>query len=106
MTSPAAARPEPLVTRAFVILAITALVFFVAGGVVLPVVAPFATGPLGTDEVGAGIAYGAFAVGALVLRPVVGWAADRFGRRPLLVSGALMSVAALAFHLVVDSSIG
>ena len=95
--------PTELLTRSFVILGMTSLVFFVAGGVVLPVVSQFATGPLRTDEIGAGIAYGAFAVGALVLRPVVGWAADRFGRRPLLIAGALMSVGALAVHLVVDT---
>lgn len=93
----------PLVTRSFVVLTATSLVFFVAVGVVLPVVAPFATGPLGSDEVGAGFAYGAFSIAALLLRPVVGWAADRFGRRPLLIVGALISVGALAFHLVVDS---
>jgi MFS family permease len=93
----------PLLTRSFVVLGITSLVFFVAGGAVLPVVGPFATGPLGSDEIGAGVAYGAFAIGALVLRPVVGWAADRFGRRPLLLAGALMSVGALAVHLVVDT---
>jgi MFS family permease len=92
-----------LVTRSFVALAATALAFFVAAGVVLPVVAPFAIDRLGSDEAGAGFAYGAFSVAALVLRPVVGWAADRFGRRPLLVVGALISVGALAFHLMVDS---
>ena len=100
-------RPEEtaprLVTPAFIALAATALVFFIAGGVVLPVVTPFAIDRLGSDEIGAGFAYGAFSVAALVLRPVVGWAADRFGRRPLLVVGALTSCAALAFHLVVDS---
>jgi MFS family permease len=95
--------PAPLVTRSFLLLAATALVFFVAGSVVLPVVTPFAIGPLGSDAVGAGFAFGAFAVGALVLRPFVGWAADRFGRRPLLLVGACLSVGALAFHLVVDS---
>ena len=92
-----------LVTPAFIALAATALAFFVAAGVVLPVVTPFAIDRLGSDEVGAGFAYGAFSVAALVLRPAVGWAADRFGRRPLLVVGALISVAGLAFHLVVDS---
>ena len=92
-----------VLTRPFVILGITSLVFFVAGGVVLPVVAPFTTGPLHSDEIGAGIAYGAFAVGALVLRPVVGWASDRFGRRPLVIAGALMSCGALVVHLFVDS---
>jgi MFS family permease len=93
----------PLVTPAFIGLAATALAFFVAAGVVLPVVTPFAIDRLGSDAVGAGFAYGAFSVAALILRPVVGWAADRFGRRPLLVIGALISVAGLAFHLVVDS---
>jgi MFS family permease len=103
MSTAEPAVPTPLVTRSFLILAATSLVFFVAGSVVLPVVTPFATGPLGSDAIGAGFAFGAFAVGALVLRPVVGWAADRFGRRPLLLVGALLSVGALAFHLVVDS---
>jgi MFS family permease len=92
-----------LVTRPFIALAATALAFFVAAGVVLPVVTPFAIDRLGSDAVGAGFAYGAFSVASLVLRPVVGWAADRFGRRPLLFVGALISVAGLAFHLVVDS---
>ena len=104
MTTSAGDAPEArLLTRSFVILGLTSLVFFVAGGVVLPVVAPFAIGPRGSDEIGAGIAYGAFAVGALVLRPVVGWASDRFGRRPLIVAGALMSCAALVMHLFVTS---
>jgi MFS family permease len=100
---PGLATPKPLLTRSFVLLGAASLVFFVAGGIVLPIVTPFATGPLLSDEIGAGIAYGAFSVGALALRPVVGWAADRFGRRPLLIAGALMSIGALAFHLVVDT---
>jgi MFS family permease len=103
MTGPADAAAPRLLTPAFLVLGLTSLVFFVAGGVVLPVVAPFTIGPLGSDAVGAGIAYGAFAVGALVLRPVVGWASDRFGRRPLIVAGALMSCGALVVHLFVDS---
>jgi MFS family permease len=103
MTGPADAAAPRLLTPAFLVLGLTSLVFFLAGGVVLPVVAPFTIGPLGSDAVGAGIAYGAFAVGALVLRPVVGWASDRFGRRPLIVAGALMSCGALVAHLFVDS---
>jgi len=105
--APAApSEPAPeigLVTPAFLALAGSALVFFVAGGMVLPVVGPFAIGPLGSDAAGAGLAFGAFAGAALIMRPLVGWAADRFGRRPLLIGGALLSVAALALHLAVDS---
>ena len=98
------APPEvALVTPAFLALAGAALVFFVGGGMVLPVVGRFAIGPLASDAAGAGLAFGAFAGASLVMRPVVGWAADRFGRRPLLIGGALLTIAALALHLAVDS---
>ncbi|HYH92202.1 MAG TPA: MFS transporter [Candidatus Saccharimonadales bacterium] len=89
-----------LFTPTFAVLFAAALAFFAAGSVVLPVASRFATGPLGADAVGVGISIGAFAVAALVLRPVVGWASDRFGRRPLLLGGCLLTVAALALHLV------
>ena len=101
---PEAAAIEPgLVTGPFLALAGAALVFFIGGGIVLPVVGPFAIGPLGSDPAGAGLAFGAFAAAALLMRPVVGWAADRFGRRPILIGGALVTVGALALHLAVDS---
>ena len=37
---------------------------------------------------------------SLLLRPIVGWSSDRFGRRPLLIGGSLITVAALALHLI------
>lgn len=92
---------ERLVTPTFVALAAATLAFFVAAGIVLPVVAPFAREQLGADELGVGLAFASFSIAALILRPVVGWASDRFGRRPLLIGGALMTVGALALHLVV-----
>ena len=49
------------------------------------------TGPVGSDKSGAGLAFGAFAVSALILRPFAGRLADTRGRRPLLVGGALIS---------------
>ncbi len=94
-----AARP-PLLTRPFILLGAATLAFFVQGGIVLPAQAPFARDVLGADGLGTGIAIGAFAVSSLVLRPFVGWASDRFGRRPLLLVGSLLTVAALALHLV------
>jgi len=95
--------PTRLVTPGFLILVAAALAFFTGGGIVLPVASRFADGPLGADSTGVGIAIGAFAVGALVMRPVIGWASDRFGRRPVLVGGGLLTLVALGFHLVADT---
>lgn len=94
---------ERLLSRPFAALFVAALVFFTAGGIVLPVSPRFAIGPLGADATGAGIALGAFAIASLVVRPVVGWASDRFGRRPLLLLGSVLNVVGLLGHLVVGS---
>ena len=91
---------ERLITPPFLALAAATLAFFIAGGLVLPIAPQFAKFALGADSTGVGVAIGAFAVAALVLRPLVGWSTDRFGRRPLLVGGSLITVAALALHLV------
>ena len=103
MTDRSLAERPPLFGRPFVLLWIAAFSFFTAGNTVLPVSSRFAAGPLGADSAGVGLAIGVFSVAALVLRPVVGWASDRFGRRPLLILGGSLTVAALALHLVVTS---
>ena len=94
---------DRMVTRPFVVLVVAGLAFFTAGSAVLPVASQFAEGPLDASTIGVGVAIGAFAIGSLLLRPVVGWGSDRYGRRPMLVFGALLSIAALGLHLVVDS---
>lgn len=96
---PAGAR---LVTPAFLALSIATLAFFIAGGLVIPIAPRFAKLEIGADSFGVGVAIGAFSVAALVLRPLVGWSSDRFGRRPLLIGGSLVTVAGLALHLVAN----
>jgi len=101
--SGAATSPTPaarLVTPAFAALLAAALAFFTAGGVVLPVATRYAAGPLGADPAGVGFSIGVFAIAALAMRPVVGWASDRYGRRPLLLLGGALTVVALGMHLV------
>jgi MFS family permease len=92
-----------VISPAFVALAIATLAFFVAGGIVLPVASLYARGPLGTDAAGVGVALGSFSIAALVMRPFVGWASDRFGRRPLLIGGSAVTVVALLLHLPATS---
>jgi MFS family permease len=102
MTGPIPA-PTRLRSPAFVRLFLAILAFFTAGGIVLPVAARYVDGPLGADALGVGIGIGAFSVAALLLRPVVGWASDRYGRRPNLLVGGGLTVIALVAHLAVDS---
>ena len=56
MTRPPSTAPDRLFTRAFVAVFAAALVFFVSGGIVLPIAPRFAVGPIGADAIGFGIA--------------------------------------------------
>ena len=96
-------RPAPLLTPAFLLLAVADLAYFTAAGVAIFTLPLYVTGPLGSDEAGAGIAFGAFAVTALVLRPFAGRASDVHGRRPLLLGGALLAAVTMALTAHVDS---
>jgi MFS family permease len=86
---------ERLVTPAFVRLTLADVAYFTSTGVSIYALPLWVTGPVGSDKSGAGLAFGAFAVSALILRPVAGRLADTRGRRRLLVGGALISAVGL-----------
>lgn len=94
---------EPLFTRAFIALGVAELAYFTAVGVSIYALPLFVTGPVGGSEGAAGLAFGAFAISALVLRPYVGRLADSGGRKPLLVGGALLATAGLVATGYVDN---
>ncbi|RPF28925.1 MFS transporter [Georgenia muralis] len=94
-TLPTASR-ERLFTRPFVMLGLAELAYFTADGVAIYALPLYVTGPLGADTAAAGLAFGAFAVVALVARPFAGRVADTRGRRPSLVAGALLCAACMA----------
>ena len=56
----------------------------------LPVVPRYVDKQLGGNDVAVGVAVGALAVGAILLRPLAGRIGDRFGRRVLMVGGAFV----------------
>ena len=82
---------ERLLTPAFIRLTLADAAYFTSTGIAIYTLPLWVTGPVGSDKSGAGLAFGAFAVSALLLRPVAGRLADTRGRRPLLVGGALIS---------------
>lgn len=101
MTAPPRSGTGPrLATPAFVVLAAATLAFFVAGGLILPIAPRFAKVALEADALGFGLSIGSFSIASLVLRPVVGWSADRFGRRPLLIGGSILTIGGLLLHLL------
>ena len=94
---------DRLFTPAFVRLSVGELAYFTAAGVAIYALPPYVTGPVGSDTAGAGLAFGAFAVTALVLRPYAGRLSDRVGRRPLLVGGALLAAVMMVLTAFADT---
>jgi MFS family permease len=80
-----------------------ALLAFIAIGAALPVLPTFVRGPLHAGDVAVGVVVGAFAITAVVARPVAGRLADSRGRRIVLVVGALVMALGGAIYLVSKS---
>lgn len=85
---------ERLITGPFMFVTATAFVFFIYIGMLIPIVPLFIEGPLEAGEFGIGLTIAIFAITAICARPFLGRLADRYGRRILMVCGAV--VAALA----------
>lgn len=94
---------EPLVTPRFVALALAELAYFTADGVAILALPLHVTGPLGGSEAAAGLAFGAFAVTALLARPFAGRLTDTRGRMPLMMVGAAIAAVGLALTAYADS---
>lgn len=89
---------EPLLTRRFVIVALSGLLYFIAIGTLLPVVPRYVDKRLGGNDVAVGVA-----VGAILLRPLAGRVGDRYGRRVLMVTGALVVAITAAIAGLVEA---
>ena len=94
---------ERLLTAAFIRLTLADVAYFTSTGVAIYTLPLWVTGPVGSDKSGAGLAFGAFAVSALILRPFAGRLSDTKGRRPLLVGGAILSAIGMLATAYADS---
>ena len=97
------AAEDRLLTPRFILIIATGLAYFLAIGMMVPTVPVFVERSLGGDSVAVGIAVGSFAVGAIVLRPFAGRIGDRYGRRILIIGGALIVAAAWTLVLAASS---
>ena len=56
---------------------------------------------LGANDTQIGVIYGATAVASIAMRPFVGTAMDRYGRRPVIIFGNILNVAFILLYLTV-----
>ena len=73
---------------------------FLAVGAVLPVLPRYVHGPLGRGDIAVGIVIGAFALAAIVTRPIAGRIADARGRRTVVFAGTIALAVAGALYFV------
>lgn len=90
---------EPkLWSRNFIFIIMTSLFTFVGFQMLLPTVPVFAK-KLGGSDAEAGLVVGIFALSALLVRPLSGYALDRFGRKELLFAGLIIFIiSVIAYH--------
>jgi MFS family permease len=86
---------DQLLTPAFVLVTAAALSYFVALGILAPVLPRYVEDELGGGGLAVGAAVGAFAVSAALLRPAVGRIGDVRGRRVLVMGGGLVAGASI-----------
>jgi MFS family permease len=99
-TSELSEKRPSLFTPAFTALTLASLAYFTAAGMLIPALPRFVAGPLGGGNLAVGVAFGAFSVSAVLLRPAAGVYGDRRGRRPLMLVGAsLFAASVLAYGL-------
>ena len=97
------ASDERLITPAFVRITGSALAYFIAIGVLAPVLPRYVEDVLHGGGTAVGIAVGAFAVSAAALRPLVGRIGDQRGRRILVLGGGTVAGLSVLGYAAADN---
>ena len=101
MTAPAvpSTHVEKLVDRQFMLVCTSVLMFFLAVGINLPLVAKYVKGPLGQGDDIVGTAAASLSIAAVLIRPVVALVSGRFGSRTLMAVGGAIGVVGFALQV-------
>ena len=99
MASEAAAPVRPrLWTRAYAIIILISLFTFLGFQMLMPTLPVYAK-RLGASDAEAGMVIGIFALAALLVRPLTGYALDRWGRKAILLGGlTIFILSVIAYH--------
>jgi MFS family permease len=85
---------DRLITAPFLVVTVAALAFFMYIGTLLPLIPLYIeSDTIGGDEFGVGLSVAVFAAAAIFARPFLGRLANRYGRRWIMVGGALIAAA-------------
>jgi MFS family permease len=96
-------RRAKIFTLHFTLVVLSGLCYFTALAMLTPVLPDYVEKSLGAGSIAVGIAVGAFAVGAISLRPFAGRIGDTMGRRVLIVGGALIVAISTACYGLVHA---
>lgn len=94
---------DRLVTPTFTLVTVTALMYFVSIGVLIPTLPKYVEDVLGGGGVAVGLAVGAFSFSAAIVRPPIGRLGDRRGRRILVIGGAVVAAVSIAAYALVTT---
>ena len=96
-----------LLTRNVVLLLSAGLAYFVVAGISFPVLPRLVKQELNGGEFEIGLAFGVMGLGMLAMRPLVGFLADKYGRKQLIVIGAIVIIITQLLHVpAARSSLG
>lgn len=97
---------ERLLTLRFVTVVSCGLFYFMSLGMQLPTVPKFIEGPLGGTDLAVGVLVGSFSLGAVAVRPMAGRLGDKFGRRILIITGAVLVATSVLLYNIIATTVG
>jgi MFS family permease len=97
---------EKVISPTFLLVTFATFAYFLAVGAIIPTLPRYVEGPLNSGSVAVGLAMGAFALTAVVLRPLVGRISDTRGRRILIIFGGTIVGATIVGYAVTQSMPG